>query len=318
MIKYYSTNGQEAGVTLAQALLTGQASDRGLYMPDRYPTLDRAVLTTMKDKSYATIAYKVLKPFAAGTFDDDTLRAACESAYDFEVPLEQVGDGRQYLMRLDRGPTASFKDFAARMMSRWMSLLMRQQGGRLVILTATSGDTGSAVAHAYHGIDRVDVVVLFPVDEVSDRQRRQMTTLGGNVTTIAVNGKFDDCQALVKQAFADPDLNHIRLTSANSINIGRLLPQSVYYVYAYTRLADTAAGEPMVFLYPIGELRRHDGWRDSEADGAAGFEVHHCDKRERRGAALPGDRAVSADCPVASLRIERDERRASVQSGPAR
>lgn len=254
MIKYYSTNGQEAGVTLAQALLTGQASDRGLYMPDRYPTLDRAVLTTMKDKSYATIAYKVLKPFAAGTFDDDTLRAACESAYDFEVPLEQVGDGRQYLMRLDRGPTASFKDFAARMMSRWMSLLMRQQGGRLVILTATSGDTGSAVAHAYHGIDRVDVVVLFPVDEVSDRQRRQMTTLGGNVTTIAVNGKFDDCQALVKQAFADPDLNHIRLTSANSINIGRLLPQSVYYVYAYTRLADTAAGEPMVFCIPSGNF----------------------------------------------------------------
>ena len=148
-------------------------------------------------------------------------------------------------MRLDRGPTASFKDFAARMMARWMGELMQGAGDDLVILTATSGDTGSAVAHAYHGVPRVRVVVLFPPDEVSDRQRKQMTTIGGNVTTIGVDGKFDDCQAMVKQAFADPVLRGIRLTSANSINIGRLLPQSVYYVYAYVRLADVASAEPI-------------------------------------------------------------------------
>lgn len=253
VITYYSTNGQESGVTLAHALLTGQASDRGLYLPERYPTLSRQRLCSLADRSYADVAFEVLRPFAEGTFEEATLRAVCADAYDFDVPLEPVTN-RHYLMRLDRGPTASFKDFAARMMSRWMSLLMKQQGGRLVVLTATSGDTGSAVAHAYHGVDRVEVVVLFPIDEVSDRQRRQMTTLGGNVTTIAVNGKFDDCQALVKQAFADPDLKSIRLTSANSINIGRLLPQSVYYVYAYTRLADVAAGERAVFCIPSGNF----------------------------------------------------------------
>ncbi|UCG33827.1 MAG: threonine synthase, partial [Phycisphaerales bacterium] len=156
--------------------------------------------------------------------------------------------------RLDRGPTASFKDFAARMMARWMGLLMEGQSGELVILTATSGDTGSAVAHAYHGVDRVEVVVLFPVAEVSTRQRKQMTTIGGNVTTIGIDGKFDDAQALVKRAFADPDLAAIRLTSANSINIGRLLPQAVYYIYAYVKLAAERAGEPIVFAVPSGNF----------------------------------------------------------------
>ena len=122
--------------------------------------------------------------------------------------------GRRFLMRLDRGPTASFKDFAARMMARWMGALNRAEDAELVILTATSGDTGSAVAHAYHGVPRVHSVVLFPIDEVSTRQRKQMTTLGGNVTTFAVDGKFDDCQAMVKRAFADPDLAGLRLSSA--------------------------------------------------------------------------------------------------------
>jgi len=157
-------------------------------------------------------------------------------------------------MRLDRGPTASFKDFAARMMARWMGVLMEGGKDDLVILTATSGDTGSAVAHAYHGVPRVQSVVLFPVAEVSNRQRRQMTTLGGNVSTFGVDGKFDDCQAMVKRAFADPDLAGIRMSSANSINIGRLLPQSVYYVYAYVRLADVRAMEPIVFSVPSGNF----------------------------------------------------------------
>jgi threonine synthase len=177
----------------------------------------------------------------------------CDSAYDYEVPLERV-TGRSHLLRLDRGPTASFKDFAARMMARWIGALIQGAGQELIVLTATSGDTGSAVAHAYHGVPRVKVVVLFPIDEVSNRQRKQMTTLGGNVTTFAVDGKFDDCQAMVKRAFADPVFARLRLTSANSINIGRLLPQSVYYVYAYVRLADVAAMEPVVFSVPSGNF----------------------------------------------------------------
>ncbi|MGB2985925.1 MAG: threonine synthase [Phycisphaerae bacterium] len=252
-VHYYSTNRDTPVVTLREALLQGQAPDRGLFLPDRFPTLSTDDLRTLVDKSYAEVAHAVLRRFTASIISDATLKALCDNAYDFEVPLEHV-TGRCHLMRLDRGPTASFKDFAARMMARWMGVLMQAETGDLVILTATSGDTGSAVAHAYYGVERVSVVVLFPTKEVSDRQRRQMTTLGGNVTTIGVEGKFDDCQAMVKRAFADPDLAGLRLTSANSINIGRLLPQSVYYVYAYVRLADIAAKEPIVICVPSGNF----------------------------------------------------------------
>ena len=205
----------------------------------------------LRGRPYADVAYEVLRPYAMAR--STTRRCGLVHDATYEVPLAAL-TGRRYLMRLDRGPTASFKDFAARMMARWMSVLMREQAGELIILTATSGDTGSAVAHAYHGVPRVRVVVLFPPAEVSDRQRKQMTTIGGNVTTIGVDGKFDDCQALVKRAFADPALRDIRLTSANSINIGRLLPQSVYYVYAYINLADVAAREPIVFSVPSGNF----------------------------------------------------------------
>ena len=252
-IRYRSTNRRAPRVTLDAALLQGQAPDRGLYMPERYPALDRAELAGLAGRPYHEVAFAVLRRFTAGVFDAETLAALCRDAYDFAVPLENV-TGRRHLMRLDRGPTASFKDFAARMMARWMGRLMRDQAGALTILTATSGDTGSAVACAYHGVERVRVVVLFPPEEVSERQRRQMTTIGGNVSVIGVDGKFDDCQAMVKRAFADPDLAHVRLTSANSINIGRLLPQSVYYVYAYVNLADVAAGEPITFCVPSGNF----------------------------------------------------------------
>ena len=252
-IRYYSTNHNVPLATLAEALLQGQAADRGLFLPERFPELPRRELKRLVGQPYPEVAWSLLRLYTGDTFDDLQLRALCDDAYNYPVPLERVA-GRRYLMRLDRGPTASFKDFAARMMARWMSVLMEKEHGELVILTATSGDTGSAVAHANYGVNRVRVVVLFPPAEVSDRQRKQMTTLGGNVQTIAVDGKFDDCQALVKQAFADPELRHIRLTSANSINIGRLLPQAVYYVYAYVSLADVSAGEPIVISVPSGNF----------------------------------------------------------------
>ena len=252
-ILYTSTNRAAPKADLRAALLQGQAADRGLFMPERVPPLDAADLAALPGSSYAATAWRVLRRFTAGLLDDDRLRALCEDAYDYEVPLERV-TGRRWLMRLDRGPTASFKDFAARMMARWMGAFMAGGQEDLVILTATSGDTGSAVAHAYHRVPHVHSVVLFPAAEVSERQRRQMTTLGGNVTTFAVDGKFDDCQTMVKRAFADPDLAGIRLSSANSINIGRLLPQSVYYVYAWLRLADVAAREPIVFSVPSGNF----------------------------------------------------------------
>jgi threonine synthase len=252
-IRFQSTNRGVGRVNLAEALLQGQAADRGLFLPETYPQFSPSELATLAGKPYAQVASAILKPYTRGVIEGATLRSLCEDAYDYPVPIEHVADSR-HLLRLDQGPTASFKDFAARMMARWMGVLMQKEGGELVILTATSGDTGSAVAHAYHRVPRVRVVVLFPPAEVSDRQRKQMTTIGGNVTTIAVEGKFDDCQAMVKRAFADPELRSIRLTSANSINIGRLLPQAVYYAYAYVNLADAAAGEAVTICVPSGNF----------------------------------------------------------------
>lgn len=252
-ICYYSTNRSVPEVTLGEALLQGQAADRGLFMPREYFPFSRAELAELRPLDYSEVAFRVLRRFTAGTIEDEVLLRLCREAYDFAVPLERVSE-RRHIMRLDRGPTASFKDFAARMMARWMGVLMAADQNQLTILTATSGDTGSAVAHAYHGVDRIRIVVLFPIAEVSNRQRKQMTTLGGNVSTYGVHGKFDDCQAMVKRAFADPALSRIRLSSANSINIGRLLPQAVYYLYAYVKLCDVEAGEPLVVSVPSGNF----------------------------------------------------------------
>jgi threonine synthase len=252
-MRYHSTNGTAPEVDLAQALLQGQAPDRGLYLPTTVPRIDAELMARARDLSYADLATELLVPYAKGVFTRDELAAICHDAYTFDVPLEPVAS-RRFVMRLDQGPTASFKDFAARFMGRALGKLVRDRGQRLLILTATSGDTGSAVAHAFLDVEGIEVLVLFPREEVSDRQRKQMTTLGRNVATIAVDGKFDDCQAMVKQAFADPDLADLNLSSANSINIGRLLPQSVYYVHAAAQLADIAGGEQVVFAVPSGNF----------------------------------------------------------------
>jgi threonine synthase len=253
MTKYYSTNREVPEVDLAQALLQGQAGDRGLFLPISVPVMPRELLSNARDMTYPDLAAAVLGPYADGIFSRDVLEEICHGAYNFDVPLEKV-TGRSWVLRLDRGPTASFKDFAARFMGRALGRLVRERNTDLLILTATSGDTGSAVAHAFLGVQGIRVLVLFPRDEVSDRQRKQMTTLGGNISTIAVEGKFDECQALVKRAFSDPDLTGLNLSSANSINIGRLLPQSVYYVYSASRLADIAGSEEVVFSVPSGNF----------------------------------------------------------------
>lgn len=250
-VLFQSTNGQAPAVDLRTALLAGQAPDRGLYLPGVFPRLDAEELATFASRSYPEIAFAVLRRYTQGVLDEVELERVCRDAYDFEVPIEPVLD-RVHVLRLDRGPTASFKDFAARFMARLLGKFVAEDRRVLTILTATSGDTGSAVANAFHGIEGIRVVVLFPVAEVSDRQRRQMTTLAGNIRTLAVDGKFDDCQALVKRAFADPALASLALSSANSINIGRLLPQTVYYFYAASRVA--RPGEAVTFVVPSGNF----------------------------------------------------------------
>jgi threonine synthase len=250
-ILFHSTNRQSPAVNLREALLQGQAPDRGLYFPEAFPQITRAEIAAFSGLPYAEVAARVLAKFTGDILPDADLTAMCREAYQFSVPLEKIRD-RVFLMRLDQGPTASFKDFAAQMMARLFGRFLREDARQVTILTATSGDTGAAVAHAFHKIPGVRVIVLFPVAEISESQRKLMTTLRDNVRTVAVDGKFDDCQAMVKQAFADPALQHIPLSSANSINIGRLLPQSVYYFYAAARLAQP--GEPMVFSIPSGNF----------------------------------------------------------------
>jgi len=248
---FRSTNGQSPAVNLRAALLAGQAPDRGLYFPEKFPRFTFNELAAFSHLPYHEIAFRVLSKFTDGIVPADELAKFCADAYNFPVPLEVV-NFRTFLMRLDQGPTASFKDFAAQMMARLFGKFLREDGKQVIILTATSGDTGSAVAHAFHKIPGVRVIVLFPVGEVSESQRKLMTTLKDNVRTVEINGKFDDCQAMVKRAFADADLKHLPLSSANSINIGRLLPQSVYYFYAASRVAQ--AGEPVVFSVPSGNF----------------------------------------------------------------
>lgn len=252
-MKFYSTNKSAPEVTLAQALLKGQAPDKGLYMPCQIPKMSPALLQNASKMTYPELAANVLANYAENTFSKQELIDICTDAYDFDIPIEQV-TAHRHVLRLDRGPSASFKDFAARFMGRAIGRLVARQNKELLILTATSGDTGSAVAHAFLGVPNIRVLVLFPKDEVSDRQRKQMTTLGDNVSMVSVSGKFDDCQAMVKQAFADSDLNDLQLSSANSINIGRLLPQSVYYIYAASRLADIGAGEKIIICVPSGNF----------------------------------------------------------------
>lgn len=251
-IRYFSTNLKAIPVSFGEALLQGQAPDRGLYMPDHIPLLENTQLEGFSEMSYPEIAFEVLNTFLNEEVAPETLRALVDDAYNYAVPLDHVYE-RKYVMRLDQGPTASFKDFAARIMGRLMNHFLGKNRRELLILTATSGDTGSAIANAFCGLDNIKVVILFPEKEVTSRQRKQMTTLGKNVKVIAIDGKFDDCQSMVKHAFADPDLTALNLSSANSINIGRLLPQSVYYFYAWAKLRRSSDDKP-IFVIPSGNF----------------------------------------------------------------
>jgi threonine synthase len=259
-IAYYSTNRDLQNVkgitpftglvSFKEALLTGQAPDEGLFMPDFIPQLSLNDLRRLKGKPYWQTALMVAKLFLADEFSPEVLEKVVRDSYNYPVPLEKVKNNA-FVLRLDQGPTASFKDFAARLMARLMSHC-RARGSRLNVLVATSGDTGSAVGYAFHGVAGIDVTILYPANEVSLRQKKQLDTIGDNVRALCVTGKFDDCQNLVKQAFSDTDLTKFNLTSANSINFGRILPQIIYYVYAYNELADNNA--PAVFSVPSGNF----------------------------------------------------------------
>ncbi|OGE19233.1 threonine synthase [Candidatus Daviesbacteria bacterium RIFCSPLOWO2_02_FULL_41_8] len=261
-ITYYSTNDKTERVSFETALLKGMGSNYGLYMIPRQeiPKLSRKEIVGMKGASYAEIAFKVLNPFLKAEIPADQLTVLLNEAYDEKViptGIQRVA-GAVYIMWLSGGPTYSFKDYAARFFGRTLDYFLKKRNLKKTVVVATSGDTGGAVADALHGLGNVENVVFFPRGAVSSGQRRQMTTLGGNVYAFEVNGDFDLCQALAKnllgdkefakELFGDPD----RLTSANSISLGRLLPQAVYPFYTYSRVGEE--GEPMIVSIPSGNF----------------------------------------------------------------
>ena len=249
---YYSTNLKAPPVSFRDALLRGLAPDGGLYFPVQIPKIPSNELEVFPSLDYPRLAAEILIKFLRNEIGKNDILRICNDIYNFSVPLERVS-GKIHIMSLDQGPTASFKDFAALFMARIMQYFLNIDNQFITILTATSGDTGSAVANAFYGLENIRVVILFPAMEVTDMQRKQMTTLKKNITAVQVEGKFDDCQNIVKKAFMDQSLSALRLSSANSINIGRLLPQSVYYFHAWSKLSGKI-DEPVVFSVPCGNF----------------------------------------------------------------
>ncbi|MDR0382813.1 MAG: threonine synthase [Spirochaetaceae bacterium] len=250
-MRYYSTRNRGESYCFYEALLRGLAPDGGLFVPEEIPRFRPAVVSSLGDMGFQEIAYETLHPFVKGDIPDAALQDMVCGAFTFDAPL--VPAGERLVLELFHGPTAAFKDFGARFMSRAFAYFRQGESRPLKILVATSGDTGGAVASGFYGVDGVSVTVLYPKGRVSPLQERQIAGLGGNIEAVAVEGSFDDCQRLVKTALSDSELNKLlALSSANSINIARLIPQAVYYVAAAGKL--TAADPPAVFSVPSGNL----------------------------------------------------------------
>lgn len=241
---YYSTSGNAPKTSLQDAVVKGLAPDKGLYMPERIPTIPKAFFNNIGEMSLQDIAYVVANTLFGDDIESETLKEIVNDTLNFDIPLVHVAENK-YSLELFHGPTLAFKDVGARFMARLLGYFNKKNGTKDVnVLVATSGDTGSAVANGFLGVPGVKVFVLYPKGKVSKIQEAQFTTLGKNITALEISGTFDDCQALVKNAFIDEELNDkLQLTSANSINVARFLPQMFYYFYAYAQLAKM--GKPL-------------------------------------------------------------------------
>ena len=257
-MNYYSTNGNAPLASLEKAVVKGLAEDRGLYMPERIEKLPKAFFEDISSMSFQDIAYNVASNFFGEDVDEDALQDIVYDTLSFDCPVVKVTDNI-YSLELFHGPTLAFKDVGARFMARLLGYFLRQKSsGKMVnVLVATSGDTGSAVANGFLGVECIHVYVLYPKGKVSPIQECQFTTLGQNITAIEVDGVFDDCQALVKSAFMDKELNdHMMLTSANSINVARFLPQAFYYFNAYARMSAqlSTSNSDLIMCVPSGNF----------------------------------------------------------------
>jgi len=257
-MKYYSTNGQAPIADLQKAVVKGLAEDRGLYMPERIEKLPKAFFDNIQDMTFQDIAYNVASNFFGEDVDEDALQEIVYDTLQFDCPVAKITDDI-YTLELFHGPTLAFKDVGARFMARLLRYFIGRANSvahRTVnVLVATSGDTGSAVANGFLGVEGIHVYVLYPKGKVSPIQECQFTTLGQNITAIEVDGVFDDCQTLVKSAFMDAELNeHMMLTSANSINVARFLPQAFYYFNAYARMKTLGKADNLVMCVPSGNF----------------------------------------------------------------
>ena len=254
-MKYYSTNRQAPEADLRKAVVQGLAEDRGLYMPERIDPLPREFLDGMPGMDFRAIACRVADAFFGEDIPADELHRIVEETLSFDCPVVPVEEGI-FALELFHGPTLAFKDVGARFMARMLRHFLRREGAEVVdVLVATSGDTGSAVANGFLGVEGIRVHVLYPKGKVSPIQECQFTTLGQNVTALEIDGTFDDCQALVKNAFMDAELGaRLHLTSANSINVARFLPQSFYYFWAYAQLRAAGVRDDIVVCVPSGNF----------------------------------------------------------------
>ena len=255
-MNYYSTNGQIKGVSLKDAVVKGLADDKGLFMPDIIKALPASFFENIENLSFQEIAYTVADAFFGEDVEADALKKIVYDTLSFDAPLVKVTENI-YSLELFHGPTLAFKDVGGRFMSRLLGYFIAKEGkkGNVNVLVATSGDTGSAVANGFLGVEGIHVYVLYPKGLVSAIQECQFTTLGQNITAIEVDGTFDDCQRLVKTAFMDDELNaQLKLTSANSINVARFLPQSFYYFYAYAQLKKLGKADNAVICVPSGNF----------------------------------------------------------------
>jgi threonine synthase len=250
-VKYHSTNNSSHQVDLKEAILRSLPADNGLYMPDQLPTLPREFWENWRNMSFQEIGFAVAHAFFGEDIPADDLRLIVNGTLEFDAPLVALAPDDQ-ILELFHGPTLAFKDFGARFMARLMAHLTKDDDRMLTVLVATSGDTGGAVASAFHHVPGTRVVILYPKGKVSGLQEKQLTALGGNITALEIDGSFDDCQALVKQAFLDRELSErMNLTSANSINLSRLVPQSFYYIHSARQLPE---GVNPVFVVPSGNF----------------------------------------------------------------
>ncbi len=252
---YYSTNKQTPPASLEEAVIKGLAPDKGLYMPEKIKRLPPAFFHNMGEMSLQEISFIVAEAFFGEDVEADVLKNIVYDTLSFDIPLVPVHDSI-YSLELFHGPTLAFKDVGARFMARLLGYFIKKEGEKEVnVLVATSGDTGSAVANGFLGVPGIHVYVLYPKGKVSEIQEKQFTTLGRNITALEIDGTFDDCQALVKNAFMDKDLNKMmHLTSANSINVARFLPQSFYYFYAYAQLLRRDISDNVVMCVPSGNF----------------------------------------------------------------